>query len=154
MAQTLNLPIGDLVPHDPPMILIEAMREADLHTCVCTTTIGPDTLFLEPEGVPALVGVEYMAQTVAAHGGYLAHLANEPVRVGFLLGTPRMVSHVTHFAPGSRLRIEACADWGDSELLRFDCKIFDDGDDTLLQEAGLNVFHPRDLDAYLAQNRG
>ena len=152
MAETVNIPIGELVPHDPPMILIDAMVEADEQHNVCLVAVTPESLFLEEEGVPALVGIEYMAQAVAAHGGYMSRLAGEPVRVGFLLGTPKMISHVTHFPLHSNLRIEVLLDWGDEELMRFSCKIMDESG-RLLQEAGLNVFHPRDLDTYLAESR-
>ncbi len=154
MGKALDLPIDALVPHARPMLLLDSMLEADETHNRCTVTIGPDTMFLEEGGVPAYVGIEYMAQAVAAHGGYLAHLAGEPVRIGFLLGTPRFVTHCEAFPLGSVLEIEAHLEWGDDELLRFGCRIRDMDTGRLLQEAGLNVFQPRDLDTYLQANRG
>ena len=55
-----------------------------------TVCIGEDSMFFEPpHGVPGYVGLEYIAQTIAAHGGLRARAVGEPVRIGFLLGTRR-----------------------------------------------------------------
>lgn len=153
MEEAIDIPIGDLVPHDPPMILIDAMLSGSETRSLCQVKITGDSLFLEAQGVPAYVGIEYMAQSIAAHGGYLAHRVNETVRVGFLLGSPQLRSHVTHFPLGQELRIEVKQDWGDEELMRYHCVITDAGSGEALQEAGLNVFHPRDLETYLDKNR-
>ena len=51
---------------------------------VSEVTIGPQTLFIGPGGVPAFVGLEYMAQAVTAYGGYKSYLAGEPIAVGFV----------------------------------------------------------------------
>lgn len=134
------------------MALIDAMIEADLTRNICIVTITEKSLFLEAKGVPAFVGIEYMAQAVAAHGGYLALRNNQPIRVGFLLGTPKLISHVTHFPLSMRLQIKVAQDWGEQELMRFHCAIYDRQNGQMLQETGLNVFHPKNLDAYLAQN--
>ncbi len=148
----LNLPVDSLVPHTDTMSLLDTLLEADQECAACAVEIRPDATFCSERGVPALVGIEYMAQTIAAHGGYMAQLKGEPVRVGFLLGTPKLSSTVAHFPVGSRLRVEIAKDWGDEEMLHFLCRILDDPSGEPLMEAGLNVFQPRDLPAYLAKN--
>jgi len=153
MATHLNLPIEDLLPHDHPMILLDGMVEADRNHNICSLLIRPGIMFCDDRGVPAFVGIEYMAQAVAAHGGYLGYLDGEPVRIGFLLGSPRFVSHVARFPLGQELLVEVVREWGDAELMRFACSIRDKGDGRLLQEAGLNVYHPKDLEDYLGSNR-
>ena len=75
MAAVGYPPIEQLVPHKPPMILIDRMIETTDTACTCEVTITPQTLFIESAGVPAFVGLEYMAQAVAAYGGYKAYLS-------------------------------------------------------------------------------
>lgn len=152
MAQTLDIPIGTLVPHESTMLLLDSMLEADEHGTVCLVKVHEQSTFLQAEGVPALIGIEYMAQAIAAHGGYQAVIVGDPVRVGFLLGTPKLTSHVSFFPVGSSLRVEVEKDWGDDEMLRFKCRILDQDSCELLMEAGLNVFQPRDLGSYLQRN--
>ena len=149
-----TLPMDQLLPHRWPMILIDQMLTATPAETVCLVTIRPDSPFLEAEGVPAYVGIEMMAQAIAAHGGYLSKTKGEAVKTGFLLGTPKFKTHTPWFPLGQTLRIEVKEDWGDDQLMRFTCRILDHGDKRLLQEAGLNVFQPRNLDTYLQENRG
>ncbi len=134
------------------MSLLDYLIAADEIGSTCTVEIRPGATFSDEYGVPALVGIEYMAQAIAAQGGYLAQLKGDPVPVGFLLGTPRLTSQVTHFAYGSQLRIEVAKEWGDGEMMHYLCRILDQTDGRLLMEAGLNAFQPRDLPAYLANN--
>lgn len=153
MAKTLTIPIGELLPHDPPMILIDRMLEADETSNLCEVVIKPSSMFLEDKGVPVFVAIEYMAQAIAAHAGYSTRLAGGPVKVGFLLGTPRFNAYQAYFPLGTRYQVRIERDWGDDELMRFNCSITRTSDDCLFAEAGLNVFQPKDLEAYLASKQ-
>lgn len=152
MEPVSAIPMKKLVPHDPPMALLDHLREIEGDRSVCQVTIHPGSMFYENGGVPAYVGLEYMAQAVAAHGGYRALKANEPVKVGFLLGTPQLKFYCESFPNGAVLDVEVLEDWGDDQLMRFQCAIRND-QGQLLMETGLNVFQPQDLDAYLNKNR-
>ena len=44
-------------------------------------------LFVEDGQVPAWVGIEYMAQAIAAWAGCRARAAGKPPQLGFLLGS-------------------------------------------------------------------
>jgi predicted hotdog family 3-hydroxylacyl-ACP dehydratase len=131
------------------MILIDRMVDATERGNTCEITIGPQTLFLEPTGVPAFVGLEYMAQAVAAYGGYRSYLAGEAVAVGFLLGTPQLKTFCQFFEVGQTLHIQVTHVWGDHELMQFHCAIYDASTGALLQQAELNVFKPKDFQSYL-----
>jgi predicted hotdog family 3-hydroxylacyl-ACP dehydratase len=131
------------------MILLDRMVDATERGSTCEITIGPQTLFLEPTGVPAFVGLEYMAQAVAAYGGYRSYLAGEAVAVGFLLGTPQLKTSCQFFDVGQTLHIQVTHVWGDHELMQFHCAIHDASTGKLLQQAELNVFKPKDLQSYL-----
>jgi predicted hotdog family 3-hydroxylacyl-ACP dehydratase len=131
------------------MILIDRMIDATDAGSVCEVTIGPQTLFIGPGGVPAFVGLEYMAQAVAAYGGYKSHLAGEPMAIGFLIGTPQLKTYCQFFCCGQTLQIQVTHIWGNHELRQFHCMIHDALTAKLLQQAELNIFKPHDLQSYL-----
>ncbi|MGE3538580.1 MAG: 3-hydroxylacyl-ACP dehydratase [Candidatus Tectimicrobiota bacterium] len=151
MATMCYPPIEQLLPHRPPMILLDRLVQVTAGTSTCEVTIRPESLFLEPSGMPSFVGLEYMAQAVAAYGGYQAYLAGEPVAVGFLLGTSALQSACQFFDLGQTLWIQVTHVWGDHELMQFHCTITDAASGRPLQEADLNVFKPKDLQAYLSR---
>ncbi len=126
-------PIEQLLPHRPPMILIDRLVQTHGSKTVCEVVIGPHSMFLQAAGVPAFVGIEYMAQTVAAHGGYQSHLEGQPIVVGLLLGTRRLETTCQFFELGQILHIEVTHIWGQHELMRFRCAITNAVSDTRLQ---------------------
>jgi predicted hotdog family 3-hydroxylacyl-ACP dehydratase len=144
-------PMEQLLPHRSPMILIDRLVRSNGVVTVCEVTIGLHSMFVQAAGVPAFVGIEYMAQTVAAHGGYQSYLEGQPIVVGLLLGTRRLETNCQFFELGQTLRIEATHIWGQHELMRFRCRITHPASDTRLQRAELNVFKPKALQAYLEE---
>ena len=62
-------------------------------------------MYWEDAGVPAWAGVEYMAQTIAAHAGVEARARGEPPAIGFLLGTRAYSTSVEKFPNGSKLTV-------------------------------------------------
>jgi predicted hotdog family 3-hydroxylacyl-ACP dehydratase len=74
---------------------------------VTETEIREDNPYCEGGRVGAWIGIELIAQSIAALAGIEALKAGRPVRVGFLLGTRRYRASVPWFAVGARLRIEA-----------------------------------------------
>ena len=149
MAAVHYPPLEQLLPHRPPMILLDRMIEATDMGTMCEVTIGPQTLFIGPGGVPAFVGLEYMAQAVAAYGGYKSYLAGEPLAIGFLLGTPQLTTHCQFFACGQTLRIQVTHAWGENELMQFHCTVQDPLTGKILQQAELNIFKPQNIQSYL-----
>ena len=151
----MTLPdIQELVPHSGAMSLLGALLAVDAETLAAQVTIGPDTLFCNQgengREVGAWVGVEYMAQAVAAHAGHAARLRGEPVRVGFLLGTRRYTCAVPAFAVGSVLTIHVRrALQAENGLAAFDCRIEDGHDGAQLASATITVFQPGNVEAFL-----
>jgi predicted hotdog family 3-hydroxylacyl-ACP dehydratase len=149
MAKMTFPPMEQLLPHRQPMILLTRMVEAGAVTSVCEVDITPNTQFCDGEGVAAYVGIEYMAQAVAAFSGYQRHNNNQSIEVGFLLGAPKFKSHCRQFRLGQTLRVEVAHVWGESQLARFECAIKDAQTGELLQQAELSVFKPENLDTIL-----
>jgi predicted hotdog family 3-hydroxylacyl-ACP dehydratase len=142
-------PIAELVPHAAPMLLLDRVVEAGTDRLVSEVTIRADALFCDGERVGAWVGIEYMAQTIAAMAGWRARLNGWPVRIGFLLGTRKYISHVSAFSVGDCLRIEAVREVeADTGIGAVHCRIVS-RENHLLAEAMLTVFQPDNLQEFL-----
>lgn len=150
-----KLSLQQLLPHQPPMVLLSEFVDADANTAVCRVNIHTDSPFYDSQaqGVPVYVGIEYMAQTVAAYSG--AHgqrLGNAP-KVGFLLGTRKYQPQVTHFNHGHQLEVRVKKVIEDSSGLSvFTCQIIDLESSQLVVQAKLNVFQPDDAATWLQEN--
>ncbi len=151
MTVAVYPPLEQLLPHQPPMILIDRLLEANEQETVCEVTITPESMFLEAAGVPAFVGLEYMAQSVAAHIGYQHYLAHEPITVGLLMGTRRLETACQCFELGQTLRIHVSHVWGTLELRRFRCTITAAPTGIVLQHAELLIFKPKNVQSYLEE---
>jgi len=102
---TSAIPVTELVPHGPRMTIIDKLESYEARRSVALAEVRADSVFLEGGGVPAWAGIEYMAQTVAAHAGAEARLRGARPAVGFLVGTRSYESDVAEFPVGSRLTI-------------------------------------------------
>lgn len=145
-------PAAAYIPHDPPMALIDRILAFDADSIEAEADIREDAVFAGAHGVPAWIGIEYMAQTVAAHAGLGAALAGAPVRKGFLLGTRELHWRVPQFPFGATLRLGGHrVSQGATGLICFDCEARLDGE--TVSQGRLNVFQPEDPDAFLAAHQ-
>lgn len=150
----MNLPdIQTLVPHSGAMSLLDTLLAADAETLTAQVTIRPETMFLADGAVGAWVGIEYMAQAVAAHAGFAARQRGEPVRVGFLLGSRRYACAVPAFRLGSVLNIHVQrALQGENGLGAFDCRIVEAEGGAELASATITVFQPNHVEEFLQRS--
>ncbi|NIB44237.1 hypothetical protein HBA55_31850 [Pseudomaricurvus alkylphenolicus] len=145
----IEFDVREIVPHSGTMSLLDQVLECDEEALSAIVEIRQDSLFVTEGGVPAAIGIEYMAQAVAAWAGVQDRRAGRDVSIGFLVGTRRYRSSHPFFAVGSRLRISVRRELqGDNGLSVFDCRI---ENDQLEVSANLNVFQPDDVDAFLEQ---
>jgi predicted hotdog family 3-hydroxylacyl-ACP dehydratase len=134
-------PIESYVPHRDPMLLIHRLIEAGPSHAIAEVTVPADGLFVREGRVPGWVGIEYMAQTIAAWSGARDLAEGREPRQGMLLGTRRYHSAVSDFAPGMVLLVDARQEFAaDNGLGMFDCRIFHQ--DNELATARLSVFVP------------
>jgi predicted hotdog family 3-hydroxylacyl-ACP dehydratase len=131
--------LEELLAHQGQMMLLDKIIKFDDHSMVAEVVVRNDGLFGDENGVPALAGIEYMAQTVAAHGNMMDKLAGWPSYLGFLLGTRAYTSNVERFSIGSVLTVTVEKIIQEQGLGVFDCKINAPG---VLVEAKLNVYQP------------
>jgi len=145
---TLLYDIEQVIPHRGQMRLIDRLLAWDEHSVVAELRVPADAIFGDAHGVPAWVGVEYMAQTVAAWAGCRARGRGAEPSIGFLLGTRRYQADTDRFSAGALLRVEArCELMGDNGLGMFACRILQQ--DQVLASANISVFEPPDAAAYL-----
>ncbi|MDG9926692.1 MULTISPECIES: hotdog family protein [unclassified Pseudomonas] len=141
-------PIAELVPHAGDMILIDEVVGFGTEEIETRLTVRPGGLFNLADGsLPAWVGIELMAQSVAAYAGCQARQAGLPVELGFLLGTRKYDCNVERFPAGSELRIHALRSLQDDNGMGvFECRL---SGPSILAEARLNVFRPPQVASYL-----
>ncbi len=134
-----DIPIVELLPMKPPMVFLDKVLSYDDPRLVTGVDIRPGIPFFETGGVPAWVGIEYMAQSVAAHAGVNARLRGEPPSVGFLLGTRAYKCDVSRFTEGESLTINVEPLFSEEGLAAFACSI---ETHRPLASATVNVYQP------------
>ncbi|NKQ13105.1 ApeP family dehydratase [Pseudomonas sp. SST3] len=146
----IDWPVAELLPHAGDMILLDAVEAFDAESIAAQFQVKPDGLLNLPDSsLPAWVGIEIMAQTVAAFAGCQARQAGLPVELGFLLGTRSFQCNVEHFPAGSLLRIRAIRSLQDDNGMGvFECHLDGPG---IHAEARLNVFRPPEVASYLQE---
>ncbi|CAA7627915.1 3-hydroxylacyl-(Acyl carrier protein) dehydratase [Candidatus Terasakiella magnetica] len=145
-------PLERLLPHAPPMVLLDEVLDADETGARAAVTIRSDHPFWDGEKLPAHVGIELMAQTCGVFAGAKALAAGQPARLGFLLGSRDYRALVAGFGAGDRLEIVAQAVFLDDGMAVFDCRIEQRG--AVVAEAQLTLYQPADGDAVLQKLRG
>lgn len=145
--------IRALVPHEGEMVFLDRVLTAGTSTLCAEVTIGQHSVFFDGAGVGSWVGVEYMAQAIAAHAGFLARLRGDEVRVGFLLGARRYQTTVPLFALGSVLHVHVQhVLQGENGLGAFDCRIDDGASGAALANATITVFQPDNVNEFLQRS--
>lgn len=141
-------PVAEVVPHGGAMLLLDALVQADDNGCTARAMVRPGQLFVDPAGMPGWVGIEYMAQAIAAWAGVRDRRAGRPPGIGFLLGSRRYECDVPAFPVGSELTISVQAELtGDNGLGQFACRLALDGGE--VARANVSVFQPADAQAFL-----
>ena len=134
--------IASLVPHAAPMLLLDRLCEATATTARCEVRVGETlALFLRDDGaLPGWVGIELMAQTVAAWSGYQGHQRQEEPQIGLLLGARKYQCHLARLPAGSLLTIDCEQLLQDGALASFQCYLRCEGE--LVAEARLSTIQP------------
>jgi len=129
------------VPHRGAMSLLDGVDRCDEQGIAARVRVPAGGLFAVDGGVPAWVGIEYMAQAVAAWSGGRARACGGSPKIGYLLGSRRYEAALPVFPAGAELRVLAqCELLGENGLGMFDCRIEHDG--RVLASARLSVFEP------------
>lgn len=130
------------------MLLLDSVQDSAHDYISCLLQVREDGLFDSSGQVPALIGIEYMAQTVAAFSGLKASLKQQKPQLGFLLGTRKFTSNVAHIPCGTKLTVRARQIiQGSDGMAAFECSV---KGETVQQTATLTVFEPPNAEQFLA----
>ncbi|GAA0760434.1 3-hydroxylacyl-ACP dehydratase [Ideonella azotifigens] len=152
MADTEDWQIQELVPHAGRMCLLDRLVSVEGETLIAEVELREDHLFLDSlgpgTGVGAWVGIEYMAQAVAAWAGAQARAAGEAPKIGFLLGSRRYRCELPRFERGQVLQVVARREYqADNGLGQFACEIR--LADRVVASAQVTVFGPDDPEKFI-----
>ncbi|GBF22667.1 3-hydroxydecanoyl-[acyl-carrier-protein] dehydratase [Candidatus Gastranaerophilus sp. (ex Termes propinquus)] len=140
-----NFNLEKLLPHKPPMILIDKVLEVDFERkkIVCEVKITPNQMFYDKtiNGVSSFLGLEFMAQTAGCYVHLKSGEDKEP-QIGFLLGTRLYKSALDTFLKGRVYTISACEVFSDDTMASFECFIYDN--DQECASAVINAYQPKE----------
>ena len=153
----LCLSASSCLPHSEPMVLIDKLIDVDMKKQIVKTsvTIHKDKIFFDKDinGVSPLVGIEFMAQTIGCYAFYKAKMSIP--KIGFLLGARLYENSLEKFENGKTYIITAREVYGDSELVSFECLIYNEGEDgdesKYIAKATINAFQPKDAEKYIGE---
>lgn len=132
-------PFADMVPHAPPMVLLDAMLAWEPGFAECALHVREGAPFVTSEGVSTIVCIEYMAQAVAACLGYEAFQGGEGVRVGMIIGCKRFDMHEESLPLGCDARVFVKRIRGNEMLSHFDGEVR--VEDRVVASSILTLFH-------------
>lgn len=139
--------VDELVPHSGKMSLLSGITGYGEDWLSAVVNVTSDSMFANDQGVPAWVGLEYMAQAIGAFAGLQERLKGEEPKVGFLLGTRKFNVDVPVFVVGSSIHVKVTKNMqAENGLCAFDCELSGDG---FLSQASLNIFQPEDANQFL-----
>ncbi|WP_413112153.1 3-hydroxydecanoyl-ACP dehydratase [Thaumasiovibrio sp. DFM-14] len=131
--------IETLLPHSQPMILIDKLIAFSAGGATAHATIDASNVYYQAgtNSVPAWIGLEMMAQTIAAKAGFEAWLNGQPPPSGMLLGTRRFQCQCPAFKEGQTLEVIVTHRASMGTMQQFHGEIQANGQ--LLAECDLNV---------------
>ena len=99
--------IETILPHRGTMLLLDSVSAFNDETLTAHATVRSDAWYADATGaMPAWIGVELMAQAIAAHVALLAMRDGGKARPGVLLGSRSYQAQKTSFPRDARLSIE------------------------------------------------
>lgn len=147
-----NFSIEAVLPHAAPMILLDKLLSFEDESGVCSHEITEASLLYSNilQGVPSYVGIEYMAQTIAAYANANEIKQGKAVEIGFLVSSRKYKCDRSVFTKGMNLIVKVERLYRDeSGLSAFDCSISENNNE--IAAARINVFQPEDPAKFLAE---
>lgn len=138
--------LADVLPQTDGMVLLSGyVPPVSPESVEAWVDITQGSAFFDVEagGVPGCVALEYMAQAMALSVGLQRRAKALGPKLGFILGSRRLVISVPHFRQGCRYRVYADCTYQDESFGSFDCRILD-GQGTVAATAQLTAFQPED----------
>ncbi|MFT4094675.1 MAG: 3-hydroxyacyl-ACP dehydratase [Niabella sp.] len=87
---SLATDILPFIPQRPPFVMIDTLEACTEHGATTSFTVRPDHIFVSEGRLNEPALIENMAQTAAAHIGYICHQQQKPVPTGFIGAVQRL----------------------------------------------------------------
>ena len=144
-----------ILPHEGRMLLLDELLHQHDDGITTALTIRADSVLCDGvTGVPAWVGMEYMAQTACAYSGVDQARLGEAASISLLLGTRSYRANVPAFALGARLMISAHLQMRDDDNLAvFACSIRDATTQAELATGDIKAIRPASLQVLIEEQR-
>lgn len=142
--------VEDLVPHRGAMSLLDSIEDYGNDWLRARVTPRRSSVFAQQAGMPAWVGIEYMAQTASAFGGIEQVQQGSKPSIGLLIGSRyyRAVQPFLEF--DTPLLVVATIAMRDAEdFAAYDCTVT--AGDRRLAECTLKAYRPRDISPHLEE---
>ncbi|MGH8222875.1 MAG: hypothetical protein ACREQZ_07860 [Woeseiaceae bacterium] len=124
-ARYSGMETATFVLHREPLLLLDRLVVAGDDYTVCEWDIVEGGPFVQGNlGIPAYIGIEFMAQCIAVHAGVRARIDGLGPPLGFLLGTRHLRTYVDWLGPGQRCQA-ACRELirDSSGMGSYDCEL-------------------------------
>jgi len=140
--QRFDPEILDLIPHRPPMLLINKVIAVSNTESEAHVYVDEQAPFYEAcTGVPTWIGLEYMGQTAALMAGFQRREGVIEEHLGYLLGVRKYDTCIDYFISGTTLSITCCeAALVGKSLATFECAISEVEGRKNIATAMLSVF--------------
>ncbi|MCK0746069.1 hypothetical protein [Chromohalobacter nigrandesensis] len=142
MALHTPCDVRPFVPHDGAMCLLDTLLDYDAEGATVEITPQADDLFVEDGAIPAWVGLEWMAQGVAAWAGVWAHIDGAPPPPGFLIASRRYQAHVDNFTLGAPVHVRVTREFVADNGVRAFTGTLSTAAGQCLAEGRLSIFQP------------
>jgi predicted hotdog family 3-hydroxylacyl-ACP dehydratase len=136
-------PVAELVPHEPPMILVDELVEWSPTQARVRAHVRRGGPFVSDGRLPATILLEYMAQAIAVADG-MAGRGNGRRDIGLLLGVRELNLAVDFVSAGDTLDIHVVQRFLDDKMASYACEVRRD-DQTLASGAVNVMFSPDKL---------
>ncbi len=142
--------VEDVVMHRGAMSLLDEIIDYDDTWLRANVNIRKESMFAQASGVPAWIGMEYLAQAIGAFEGVRRRLQGGKPKLGFLVGSRSYVCSVDYFAFGQVLSLYVVQEMqAENGLGVFRCELSGQG---VTAQANLNVYQPEDADQFLRES--
>jgi predicted hotdog family 3-hydroxylacyl-ACP dehydratase len=144
-------PIDGLLPQRGTMKLLDRVVSFTEQTLVAEARVDAAAWYADAAGaMPAWIGIELMAQAIAAHVALRLRIERRPAQPGVLLGARRYDVGVQSFARDGVLQVEVRetikVDGGHGA---YDCDIRAAGDTARLAGAVVKVYQPDNFQQFM-----
>ena len=143
--------LSGLLPHTPPMLLVDKLISSTDHSAVIGVTIREGYPFSQGE-VGTWLGMELMAQSAAVLSKLRSQHQSSKPTLGFLLGCRSFIAHIPAFTPGQQVLVEIQLDpesQGQATIAA--SGVIKDISGQLICEGVLTLFEPHDDALYLSK---